>query len=152
MKLVGNVGVANAMLVFFFESAIFPTTFAICLRGLGSFTKTGSAFLIAASSGGAISPAIITPILQSQGQAAWCVIVAAFSFVLVFSVYLNVVPAVKKQVDPVEWKTLPSFSAGSGSSSSHSRGFVGPRIESSEQDGSRSSETKHIQMRRGEIG
>ncbi|KAH8775178.1 major facilitator superfamily domain-containing protein [Hyaloscypha finlandica] len=95
MRLMGKPGIVNCILAFFFESAILPTTFAICLRGLGSYTKTCSAFLIAAECGGAVLPAILNPILQSRGNYAWCVIVAAYSFALVFPLYLNLIPIAK---------------------------------------------------------
>jgi fucose permease len=95
-------GLAAIGLVFFFESAIFPTIFAITLRGLGRHTKSGSACLVAAVSGGAIFPAIMSPVIKSKGiQYAMCVVVAVFTFGTLFPIYLCSVPAARAQVNPV---------------------------------------------------
>ena len=76
--------------------------FAISLRGLGSHTKTGSVFLTAAVSGGSIWPVIMSPIASSRGlQYSFCVVVAASALGALFPLYLTLVPAAKKQVDPV---------------------------------------------------
>ncbi|TLD18831.1 MFS general substrate transporter [Venturia nashicola] len=47
------------MLLYFFEAPIFSLIFATCLRGLGKWTKDGSALLTAAISGGAVWPAVM---------------------------------------------------------------------------------------------
>lgn len=76
--------------------------FAISLRGLGSHTKTGSVFLTAAVSGGAIWPVIMSPIVSSQGlRYSFSIVVAASAAGALFPLYLTLVPAAKKQVDPV---------------------------------------------------
>jgi FHS family L-fucose permease-like MFS transporter len=43
----------------FFHSIMFPTIFALSLKGLGSYTKVGSSILVMAIIGGAICPAIM---------------------------------------------------------------------------------------------
>ncbi len=74
----------------------------MCLRGLGAHTKTGSAFMTAAISGGAIFPVILNPVRSSRGvQYSFCVIIAIYAFGAVFPTYLNLVTPAKKQVDPV---------------------------------------------------
>ncbi|KAI9867270.1 MAG: hypothetical protein M1813_009548 [Trichoglossum hirsutum] len=101
MKLLGDAGLAFSILVFFFESAIWPTIFAISLRGLGSHTKTGSCLLTVGASGGAVFPVVLTSIMPTRPQYSMCVAVAAYSLALIFPVYLNIIPKAKRQIDPV---------------------------------------------------
>jgi len=75
----------------------------MCLRGLGSHTKTGSAFMTAAISGGAIIPVIMNPVQNSRGiQYSFCVVVAIYAFGAIFPAYLNLVLPAKRQVDPID--------------------------------------------------
>ena len=84
------------------QSGVFPIIFAITLRGLGSHTKSGSVYLTAAISGGAIFPVIMSPVVRAYGlQYAFCVVVAVTAFGTIYPLYLIMVPAAKKQVDPV---------------------------------------------------
>lgn len=102
MSFDGYKGVAMIVLVLFFESGIFSLVFAIALRGLGKHTKTGSVVLTAATSGGAIIPAIMWPVVSNHNvRYAFCVVVAIFSFGALMPIYLSLSPAAKKQVDPV---------------------------------------------------
>lgn len=102
MSFDGYKGVAMIVLVLFFESGIFSLVFAIALRGLGKHTKTGSVFLTAGTSGGAIIPAIMWPVVSNHNvRYAFCVVVAIFSFGALMPIYLSISPAAKKQVDPV---------------------------------------------------
>ena len=102
MNLSGEASVAAGQLIYLFESGIFAVIFCIGLRGLGIHTKTGSAFLTAAISGGAIFPVIQAAAERGRGvRYGFCVALAAFAVGAVFAIYLNVVPAAKKQVDPV---------------------------------------------------
>ncbi|KAI9801270.1 MAG: hypothetical protein M1833_002840 [Piccolia ochrophora] len=97
-------------------SAIWPTIFAIALRGLGRHTKTASAFLTAAASGGAVFPAVMKAVADGHGvQYAMCVVVAVYSFGALFPIYLNVLPAAKRQVDPVIDLSRPSTPGSSAS-------------------------------------
>jgi FHS family L-fucose permease-like MFS transporter len=55
----GEGGVAMLSLVlFFFESCIFPTTLKLSIRGLGRHTKGGSSWIVASVSGGALFPSL----------------------------------------------------------------------------------------------
>lgn len=99
--LTGYSGVAMIVLVMFFESGIFSLIYAICLRGLGAQTKIGSLWLTMATSGGAVIPAITSPVTAGHGvQYSFVVIVAIFAVGSIFPAYLAVVPAAKAQVDP----------------------------------------------------
>lgn len=100
-SLTGYSGVAMIVLGQFFESGIFSLIYAICLRGLGAQTKTGSVWLTVATSGGAVIPAIMSPITNNRGvQYSFVIVVAVFALGSIFPAYLAIVPAAKAQVDP----------------------------------------------------
>ena len=100
-SLTGSSGIAMLVLIPFFESGIFSLIYAICLRGLGVQTKTGSLWLTVATSGGAVIPAIMSPVTESRGvQYSYVVVVAVFAFGSIFPAYLAFTPAAKAQVDP----------------------------------------------------
>lgn len=74
----------------------------MCIRGLGAYTKTGSILLTAATSGGAVVPAIMSPVTDRRGvQYSFCVVVAFFAFGALLPIYTEAVSAAKEQVDPV---------------------------------------------------
>ncbi|KAI9676799.1 MAG: hypothetical protein M1829_002894 [Trizodia sp. TS-e1964] len=113
INLKGASGAVSIILFEFFEAPIFPMVFAMCLRGLGSRTKSGSALLTAAVSGGALAPGIMRPIGERSGVPySFCVVVALFSFGLIFPIYLNAVPAAKRQVDIIDLNSGPEFPIG----------------------------------------
>ena len=99
--LTGDSGVAMIVLIMFFESGIFSLIYAICLRGLGARTKDGSVWLTVATSGGAIIPAIASPVTAGRGvQYSFVVVVAIHAVGSIFPIYLALTPAAKAQVDP----------------------------------------------------
>ena len=105
MSLDGYAAVLMVVLILLFESGIFSLVFSISLRGLGQHTKTGAVLLTAGTSGGAVIPAIMSPVTESQDvKYAFCVVVAVFAFGLCMPLYLEAVPAAKAQVDPVHVK------------------------------------------------
>src|SRR6185503_297709 len=55
----GDVGLYALMATSFFMSIQFPTIFTMSLRGLGSYTKSGSSFLVMAIVGGAVIPMVM---------------------------------------------------------------------------------------------
>ncbi|KAI9725607.1 MAG: hypothetical protein M1834_009762 [Cirrosporium novae-zelandiae] len=104
MNVRGEAAIAMAILIYLFESGIFPTIYAICLRGLGARTKLGATLITAAISGGAVTPVFVTWVSNSRGiRYAFCCVVATFAFGAVFPAYLCLVPAARKQVDPSEY-------------------------------------------------
>ena len=106
MNLQGYSGVAMLVLILLFESGIFSLIFAISIRGLGHHTKLGSVFLTAATSGGAVIPAIMSPVTDAHGvRYAFCVVVAVFAFGAAMPIYLAVCPPAKRQVDPIHVRT-----------------------------------------------
>lgn len=102
MSLDGYEGVAMIVLALFFESGIFSLIYSMSLHGLGKHTKMGSVLLTAGTSGGAIIPAIMWPVVSDHNvRYALCVVVAVFAFGALMPIYLSLSPAAKKQVDPV---------------------------------------------------
>jgi MFS transporter, FHS family, L-fucose permease len=55
----GWISVAGLILSFFFMSIMYPTHFALAIRGLGERTKLGSSWMVTAVAGGAIMPMIM---------------------------------------------------------------------------------------------
>ncbi|KAF9887832.1 hypothetical protein FE257_009492 [Aspergillus nanangensis] len=102
MKTTGSSAAAMAMLVYLFESGAFSIIFAISLRGTAQHTKTAAALLTTAISGGACFPfAQYAAQLAGGVSFSYSVLVALFCAGAIFPLYLNLVPAAKKQVDPV---------------------------------------------------
>jgi fucose permease len=102
MHLTGDGGATVSQLTFFFEAGIFSTVFAIAMRGLGAHTKTGSAFITAAISGGAVFPPIQWGVSNNHGMCySYGVPLAAAVVGVLFPLYLNLVPAARRQVDPI---------------------------------------------------
>ena len=52
----GMVSVYSLMAVFFFESIMFPTIFALGVKNLGIYTKKGASYIIMSIVGGALPP------------------------------------------------------------------------------------------------
>lgn len=55
----GTIAVYSVLAVNFFMSIMFPTIFALGVKGLGEYTKLGSSFIIMAIVGGAILPPVM---------------------------------------------------------------------------------------------
>lgn len=103
MNTTGTAAIAMAMMVFLFESGAFSIIFALSLRGTARHTKTAAVFLTMCISGGVYFPFAQYAAFQSHGteRYSYSVLVALFSAGAIFPIYLNIVPAVKKQVDPI---------------------------------------------------
>jgi FHS family L-fucose permease-like MFS transporter len=70
----------------FFHSIMFPTIFALSLRGLGPYTKIASSFLVMAIIGGAILPALMGLISDASNiQTAFLVPLACYVAILCFA-------------------------------------------------------------------
>jgi FHS family L-fucose permease-like MFS transporter len=79
----GYAGLSALIASSFFMSIMFPTIFTMSLRGLGTYTKSGSAFLVMAIIGGAVFTAIMGWISrESSINVAY--VVPAFCFAIVF--------------------------------------------------------------------
>lgn len=69
------------MAIFFFESIMFPTIFALGVKGLGRHTQKGSSFIIMAIVGGALVPYFMG--LLSEERTANAYIIPLFCFLVV---------------------------------------------------------------------
>ncbi|MGH2563466.1 MAG: hypothetical protein ACRDE5_03070 [Ginsengibacter sp.] len=84
----GKIAVYNVMAVPFFMSVMFPTIFALGIKGLGEETKIASSFLIMSIVGGAFFPLIMGRISDATGgniQLAYIVPLACFVIVFLFA-------------------------------------------------------------------
>lgn len=71
--------------IFFFESIMFPTIFALGVRNLGAQTKKGSSFIIMAIVGGALVPYAMGYMAETYDTAtAYCIPLLCFLVVLLF--------------------------------------------------------------------
>jgi FHS family L-fucose permease-like MFS transporter len=90
-------GVAGAWSVVvsgFFVSIMFPTIFALGLKGLGPNTKLAGSFLVMAIVGGAVFPPVLGLIAKSTGSLAKGYIVPLLGFVVV-AVYGFMAPRIR---------------------------------------------------------
>src|SRR5688572_7765064 len=79
----GLTAVYSILAINFFMSIMFPTIFALGVKGLGDFTKLGSSFIIMAIVGGAILPPVMGYMAQEIGiQQSF--ILPAVCFLVVF--------------------------------------------------------------------
>ncbi|OKL58978.1 hypothetical protein UA08_05757 [Talaromyces atroroseus] len=103
-ELQGMAGVGIGMMLFFWESGVISITIAISLRGTGRHTKTAGAIMATALGGGAGYPFFQELArVQNHGSVAssYVVLAVGYAAAAVFPLYLMLVPAAKKQVDPV---------------------------------------------------
>lgn len=102
METTGSAAIVMVMMVYLFESGAFSIIFAISLRGTARHTKTAASLLATAITGGTFFPfAEYAAYLSHSTSYSFCVIVALFAAGAIFPIYLNLVPAAQKQVDPV---------------------------------------------------
>lgn len=78
----GVAGVAAFMLCYLCESIMFPTIFALALRGVGQHTKRASSFLIMSIVGGAIAP-VLMGLIADHASMAMAFIVPLCCFVVI---------------------------------------------------------------------
>ena len=73
--------------VFFFMSIMFPTIFAMAIKGLGTKTKQGAAFLVMAVAGGAVFPPLMGFIADTYGMAiGFLTPIPLFAFILYYAI------------------------------------------------------------------
>jgi FHS family L-fucose permease-like MFS transporter len=73
--------------MFFFMSIMFPTIFALSIKGLGKHTKKGSSFLIMSIVGGAIVPVIMGALADHYSTAvSYLVPLICFLFVFLYAI------------------------------------------------------------------
>lgn len=84
----GNVALYSVMAIPFFMSIMFPTIFALGIKGLGEETKIASSFIVMAIIGGAVAPVLMGLISDQTGsiQTAYIVPLLCFLVVLYFGI------------------------------------------------------------------
>jgi MFS transporter, FHS family, L-fucose permease len=89
MKL-GWLSVIALFSTYFFMSVMFPTIFAIGLKGLGPLTKRAASFLVMAVAGGAFCPPLMGAIADHFGMPiAFIIPLFCFSFICWYAIWSN---------------------------------------------------------------
>lgn len=84
----GIVSVYSLMAIFFFESIMFPTIFALGVKNLGIYTKKGASYIIMSIVGGALVPILMGSLAQTHSTPfSYIVPLICFVFVFIFGVY-----------------------------------------------------------------
>ncbi len=84
----GIISVYSLMAIFFFESIMFPTIFALGIKNLGVYTKKGASYIIMSIVGGALVPLVMGSLAQSHSTSfSYIVPLICFVFVFLFAVY-----------------------------------------------------------------
>lgn len=85
---VGWLSVYALMAVFFFESIMFPTIFALGVKNLGVYTKKGASFIIMSIVGGAVMPYVMGSLAESRSTPfSYIVPLLCFVVVLLFGIH-----------------------------------------------------------------
>ncbi len=87
----GDLGLYALMATSFFMSIQFPTIFTMSLRGLGTYTKSGSSFLVMAIVGGAVIPPLMG-LVSDASTINLAMLIPALCFAVVLAVRLGVTP------------------------------------------------------------
>lgn len=84
----GYVSVAFIALLGLANSLMWPAIFPLAIEGLGKFTKTASAFLVMAISGGAIMPLVYGVVSDSIGstRVAYIIMAPCYLFILYYAI------------------------------------------------------------------
>jgi MFS transporter, FHS family, L-fucose permease len=84
----GMISVYTLMAIFFFESIMFPTIFALGVKNLGRNTKKGSSFIIMSIVGGALVPYVMGSLAESYSTSfSYIIPLVCFVFVFAFGVF-----------------------------------------------------------------
>ena len=86
----GIVSFVSLILIYLFEAIMFPTIFAICLRGLGNSTKRASSYLMMTPIGGAVGPLMMGAVGDMTSM-SFSFIVPLVSYMVVLAYALKVV-------------------------------------------------------------
>jgi FHS family L-fucose permease-like MFS transporter len=74
----GWLSVYSLMTIFFFESIMFPTIFALGVKDLGHHTKKGASFIIMSIVGGALVPYVMGMLSEQSTARAYVVPLICF--------------------------------------------------------------------------
>lgn len=87
----GVISMVSAVLIFVFEAIMFPTIFALALRGLGDYTKRASSYLMMTPIGGAIGSLAMGYVADLTNSMSFSFIVPLITFVVVLAYASKVV-------------------------------------------------------------
>ena len=88
LPLPGILSVYSLMAIFFFESIMFPTIFALGVKNLGTYTKKGASYIIMSIVGGALVPVVMGSLAQSHSTPfSYIVPLVCFVVVFIFGIY-----------------------------------------------------------------
>jgi FHS family L-fucose permease-like MFS transporter len=79
----GFAGAMALLMTSFFMSIMFPTIFALGVKGLGSDTKLGGSLIVMAILGGAIFPPLVGVVERATGSLAHGYMIVAVGYVVV---------------------------------------------------------------------
>ncbi len=84
----GWISVIALFSTYFFMSVMFPTIFALGLRGLGPLTKKAASFLVMAVAGGAFCPPIMGAIADNSNMSiAFLIPMICFAFIAFYAIW-----------------------------------------------------------------
>lgn len=95
----GGLAIGGVVAAGFFHSIMFPTIFALSIKGLGPLTKTGSSLLVMAIIGGAVFPALMGYISDTTSiQRAFMVPLVCYVYIFYYAASgYRIRPAVEEQ-------------------------------------------------------
>jgi FHS family L-fucose permease-like MFS transporter len=106
----GWISVYALMAVFFFESIMFPTIFALGVKNLGAYTKKGSSFIIMSIVGGALVPYVMGFLAQRYSTPfSYIVPLICFIIVFLFAVYGYKIKSNEVVLPPVRQQERPGI-------------------------------------------
>lgn len=86
----GKISIGAFFFCFLCESIMFPTIFALAIRGVGEHTKRASSYLIMSIVGGAVAPLIMGYIADTVNTATGFIVpLICFAIITVFALYLQ---------------------------------------------------------------
>ena len=101
----GNMAIALAVMVMFFEAPSFPMIFESATAGFEEWTPTCETLMIVSISGGALQPALMGKLVEAVGiSAGWWLTTGCFAFFLTYCIATNVIPSFRRAVDNAEVK------------------------------------------------
>lgn len=86
----GVISMCSVILIYAFESIMFPTIFALSLRGLGNLTKRASSLLMMSPLGGVVGPLFMGIVADASNMStAFIVPLVGFANVLAYTFYIK---------------------------------------------------------------
>jgi FHS family L-fucose permease-like MFS transporter len=81
----GIIAVVSLMLVYFFQSIMFPTIFALSCKNLGEGSKLASSLIIMSIVGGSIIPPVAASLFKINTNMALAIPLFCFSYIVFYA-------------------------------------------------------------------